>query len=247
MVWSKAENTTAADVAAAYEAIVVLGDPARSQDLGDQAARMRREFQRRTGAFGPEDPWFENRTRAFWDDALCAQGFSLLAAAGAISEDARAIAACMAEAHRGFFLVEEVDDQGAHLVDAWSGAELLVRHIDETQALTLEHAQGAMDARVTRVPAGSDLFLLPGAYHHPADALEPAIDVLVAAQERGMGMQDALDALMRMELVFRSSSRVKAAFAFRVESLVCSAHETTSRRSVSLEHGRKGPLDGLPQ
>ncbi len=76
-----------------------------------------------------------------------------------------------------------------------------------------------MDARVTAGPSGSDLFLLPGAYHHPADALEPAIDVLFAARERGMDTQRVLDALMRMELVFRSSSRVKAGFAYRAESL----------------------------
>jgi len=76
-----------------------------------------------------------------------------------------------------------------------------------------------MDARVTRGTSGSDLFVLPGAYHHPADALEPAIDVLLAARERGMTTDRALDALLRMELVLRNSSRVKAAFAYRVEGL----------------------------
>lgn len=218
---SSPEDTTPAEVIAAYEAIISLGDAAL---LGAEAARMKREFQRRTGTFGPEDPWFETRARAFWDDALTTQGF----AARAVEEldgdprapvTIRAIAASLARAHRGFFLVEEVDDRGAYLVDVWSGAELLVRHLDETQALTLEHAEGAMDARVTAGAAGSDLFLLPGAYHHPADALEPATRVLVAAQERGMSTQDALDALMRMELVLRSSSRVKAGFAYRVEGL----------------------------
>ena len=179
---------------------------------------MRHAFQLRTGHFGPEDPWFESRVRAFWDDAVTTQGFAALAAP-MLGDAARALAACVSRAHRGFFLVEEVDEHGACLVDAWSGAELLVRHIDETQALTLEHAQGAMDARVTRAPSGSDLFLLPGAYHHPADALEPATVVLGAAQGRGMQTQQVLDALMRMELVFRSSSRVKASFAYRVESL----------------------------
>ena len=204
-----------------------LGDSGR---LGEHAARMRKEFQRRTGAYGPEDPWFETRARAFWDDALSTQGFAALAAEQ-LDDRTRAIAASLQRAHRGFFVVEEVDDRGACLVDVWSGAELLVRHIDETQALTLEHAQGAMDARVAAGPSGSDLFLLPGAYHHPADALEPAIDVLVAAQERGMSTQSALDALMRMELVFRSSSRVKAGFAYRVESLV--PHGRPSRASTA--------------
>ncbi|MBX3219247.1 MAG: hypothetical protein KF795_01935 [Labilithrix sp.] len=215
------EDTTPAEVVAAYEAIISLGDVG---DLGVEATRMRLAFQRRTGAFDAEDPWFEARAGAFWDDALATQGFAALAAAKLDGDPRaprtiRAIAAAFARAHRGLFLVEEVDDRGAYLVDVWSGAELLVRHLDETQALTLEHAEGAMDARVTAGAAGSDLFLLPGAYHHPADALEPATRVLIAAQDRGMSTQDALDALLRMELVLRSSSRVKAAFAYRVEGL----------------------------
>jgi hypothetical protein len=203
-------------LARAYDAIVALGAvPA----LGEHAARMRREFQKRTGVFGPEDPWFEPRTRAFWDDALATQGFAELALEE-LDDDARPIAARLRRAHRGFFVAHDVDEHGARLVDAWSGAELIVRHVDETQALTLEHAEGPMDARVAGSPSGPELWLLPGAYHHPPDALAPAIDVLAAAQERGMKTQDALDALMRMELVFRSSSRVKASFAYRATNLV---------------------------
>lgn len=192
-----------------------LGD---AGDLREHAARMRREFQRRTGAFGPESPWFESRARAFWDDALATQGFATLAGAR-LDEPTRAIGAFIERSHRGFFLAEEVDGRGACLVDVWSGAELFVKHLDEAQALTLEHAEGAMDARVTAGPSGADLFLLPGAYHHAPDTLEPAIDVLVAARQRGMSTQEALDALLRMDLLFRSSSRVKAEFAYRIEGL----------------------------
>lgn len=208
------DNTTVDDVIASYEAIVSLGDQG---DLGAHAARMRHDFQRRTGAYGPEDAWFESRARAFWDDALATQGFAKLAAPE-VGRAAEALAGALARAHRGFFVVEDVDDGGAVLLDVWSGAELIVRRIDDTQRLSLEHAEGAMDARVAAMPGG-ELWLLPGAYHHPADALEPATDVLIAARERGMKTQDALDALMRMELVFRSSSRVKAGFAYRTLSL----------------------------
>jgi len=209
------KNTTSLDVAAAYEAIVGLGD---SRGLGERATRMRRDFQRRTGSFGPEDPWFETRARAFWDDALAAQGFAT-AAAAYLGEDEQAVAECLARAHRGFFIVDEVDDRGACLLDMWSGAEFIVRYLDETQALTLEHAEGGMDARVIGCRSGPDLYVLPGAYHHAPNTLEPALDILAAAQQRGMSTQEALDALLRMDLVFRSSSRVKAAFAYRVEGL----------------------------
>lgn len=85
-----------------------------------------------------------------------------------------AIAACFERSHRGFFLVEEVDERQAHLVDVWSGAELLVRVIDDTQALTLEHAEGPMNTRVSAMPGSAELVVLPGAYHHPAEHAEEA-------------------------------------------------------------------------
>ncbi len=131
------------------------------------------------------------------------------------------VAARFDRAHRGVFVVDEVDEQGAHLVDLWSGAELLVHHLDEAQRVTLEHAEGPMDARVVAGPADDApaLFVLPGVLHHGPDALEPLGRVIAAARERDMETGDVLDALLRMELVFRSSSRVKAGFAYRVESL----------------------------
>ena len=186
---------------------------------------MRELFEKRTGAFGPEDAWFESRSRAFWDDALTTQGFAALAAPHAGEEVSRVVES-FGRAHRGVFLVDEVDERGAHLVDLWSGAELLVRHLDEAQAVTLEHAEGPMDARVVAGPvaggasdAVAPLFVLPGALHHGSEATEPLLKVIAAARARDMATGDALDALLRMELVFRSSSRVKAGFAYRVESL----------------------------
>jgi hypothetical protein len=207
------KDTTASDVnrvLAAYETIVALA----TSDLAPQARRMREVFEKRTGAFGPEDPWFEARSRGFWDDAPHA------------GEEAAQLTARFDRAHRGIFVVEEVDERGAHLVDLWSGAELLVRHIDEAQAVTFEHSEGPMDARVVGVGAmaeptgdGAALVVLPGVLHHPPDAMEPLGRVIAAARERDMATGDVLDALLRMELVFRSSSRVKAGFAYRVESL----------------------------
>lgn len=187
---------------------------------------MRERFEKRTGAFGPEDAWFEPRSRAFWDDALTTQGFARLAAPHA-GGGVAGVVARFERAHRGVFLVEDVDDRGARLVDLWSGAELMVRHLDEAQAVTLEHAEGPMDARVVAGPRSEgaaegevpSLYVLPGALHHGSDALEPLVKVIAAARERDMATGDVLDALLRMELVFRSSSRVKAAFAYRVESL----------------------------
>lgn len=186
-------------------------------ELEGRARELREAFQRRTGAFQPEDPWFEARTRAFWDDAVTTGGFAALAATR-LDGTARVVAARLARAHRGLFVTLEVDARGALLSDLWSGAELLVRHLDEAQALALEHAEGPVDARVVAANE-RELVVLPGALHHPADALEPTRRVLDAARERGMTTPDALDALLRMERVLRASSRVRAAFAYRPEGL----------------------------
>jgi hypothetical protein len=226
------KDTTATAVLAAYEAVISLATSAapsgRSRasgpdlDLAAEVRRMRERFQKRAGAFGPEDPWFEMRTRAFWDDALTTQGFASLAAPH-LDAGLAAVATRFERAHRGLFLVEELDAEGAHLVDLWSGAELVVGVLDEDQATTLEHADGVMDARVVAGPAEtgalSTLFVLPGALHHGPDATDPLVKVIAAARERDMSTGDALDALLCMERVLRSSSRVKAAFAYRVESL----------------------------
>jgi hypothetical protein len=211
------QDTTSRTLVAAYDAIVTMG----AGTLAEEARRMRDEFQRRTGAFLPEDAWFEPRSRAFWDDALTTQGFAALAK-DELDEDARALVPRFARAHRGLFQVTDVDDAGARLVDVWSGAELLVRHLDEAQAVTLEHAEGLMDARVVAASVDA-LYVLPGAFHHAADASESALRVVDAARARDLDTGRLLDALMRMELVFRSSSRVKAAFAYRVDSLPRSA------------------------
>jgi len=190
------KDTTALTLLAAYDALV-----AKTAEDQSESTRLREAYQRRTGVFGPEDPWFETRSRALWDDVLTSPGFPY------------------ARAHRGFFVVDEVDDRGALLGDLWSGAELIVRHLDEAQALALEHAEGPIDARVVASGEPAALYVLPGAYHHAADALEPAALVIAGARDRGMETGDALDALMRMDLVFRSSSRVKPSFAYNALAL----------------------------
>jgi hypothetical protein len=110
-----------------------------------------------------------------------------------------------------------------HVVDLWSGTELLVHPLDKAQAVTFEHAQGPMDARVVAGPVHvgrpPGLFVLPGALHHGYDALAPCERVLEAARDRRLSTSEVLDALLRMELTFRRSSRVKPAYAYRVESL----------------------------
>lgn len=213
----RTEDTTATQVAAAYEAIVGLGArvslSGEGPGIAAETPRMRAAYEGRTGAFGPEDPWFEVRSRAFWDDALTTQGFAKVADAH-LPASSRSLVPRLARAHRGFFVVH--DDR---IVDLWSGVELAVGRLDESQAISLAHAEGAFDGRVIAAADTGPLYVLPGAYHHHPDALAPALKILAVARERNLATQVALDALMRMDLVLRKSSRVKAAFAYRVESL----------------------------
>src|SRR5213080_4531956 len=99
------QDTTSRTLVAAYDAVVALG----AGSLAEDARRMREVFQKRTGGFLPEDPWFEARSRAFWDDALTTQGFAALAK----DELDDALIPRFARAHRGLFQVMDVDDAGA--------------------------------------------------------------------------------------------------------------------------------------
>ena len=221
---AEAKDITPGAFLAAYDALVQAGG---GNALEGDLARLQEDFQRRTGTFRQDDPAAEvdARSRAFWDDALTQPGFAARAAAelapGARPERLDEVVGGLGRAHRGLFVVEEASRTEALLVDLWSGAELVVRVLDEAQALALEHAEGAVDGRV--VPVARTLFLLPGAFHHPADATPHFAAVLDAARERTMGTAALLDALLRMERVLRTSSRVKAAYAYRTSGLVRAA------------------------
>lgn len=179
---------------------------------------MRKAFQARTGAFRSDDAWFEARSRAFWDDALTTQGLARLAE-DRLDEASRAFVEPFSRAHRGLFSAHDVDARGALLVDEWSGAELRVHHLDEAQAIALRHAHGYVDARVVGIESAAQLFALPGLFHHAEEAREPMNRVLDVARQRGMTTTETLDTLMRMELVHRASTRVKASVAYRAETV----------------------------
>jgi hypothetical protein len=180
---------------------------------------MRRSFEERTGAFGPEDAWFDARSRAFWDDALTRQGF----ARDVLSELAApslAWASVFDRAHRGLFYASTVT--GRCLIrDLWSGAEFFVDELDDATrtALAATSSGGPFDARVVGLRDPIRVGILPGAIFHPEAAIEPIDLILEAARERRMETHEVLDALLRMELSLRSLSRVKPAYAYRVQAL----------------------------
>jgi hypothetical protein len=198
----------------------VLETAARIIQLGGatqhapRVAAMRAQFEARTGAFAPEDPWFEERSRAFWCDAVTRGRFGR-EVEGELDPDERSWLGPLERAHRGLFRAH-----GQVLVDVWSGAELIVTLLEEASRAELDAAAGQfLDGRVVGAEEPLVVALLPGAVFHPHQATAAIEPVLAAARERSLVTHDTLDALLRMERTFRSLARVKAAYAYRPEAL----------------------------
>jgi hypothetical protein len=204
------------------------GEPVRA----DRVAKHRAQFEARTGAFVPEDPWFEERSRAFWCDALTEGRFGREVEAELAPAD-RTWLGPLERAHRGLFLGGLPSD-GDVIVDAWSGAEFAITLLDDASVAELAAASGQLfDARVVVSGDACTVALLPGALFHPREATAPIHGVLAAARDQGLSTNETLDALLRMEHTLRSLSRVKTAYAYRPEAL----------QRVALQPGRD-PHDG---
>lgn len=200
----------------------VLETAARIVELGGAAERaarvaaMRARFEERTGAFAPDDPWFYERSGAFWCDAVTTGRFGR-EVEEVLSPDERLLLGPLERAHRGLFRVAAEDDL---LVDVWSGAEFEVTVMDDASRAEVEASAGQLfDARVAGTDEPFTVALLPGAVFHARDATAVIPTVLAAARARSLSRDDTLDALLRMERTLRSLSRVKAAYAYRPGAL----------------------------
>jgi hypothetical protein len=194
-----------------------------------RVAEMRARFEARTGAFKPEDPWFEERSRAFWCDAVTSGRFGRIVEAD-LTDEERAWLEPLERAHRGLFRAEAEEDV---LVDVWSGAELVVTTVDEASRAELDAASGQLfDARVVGQGDPWVVALLPGAVFHSRDATAAITPVLAAARARSLPAAEALDALLRMERTLRSLSRVKAGYAYRPDALSPHAPVLPVRRAT---------------
>jgi hypothetical protein len=211
----------------------VLEAAARIVELGGaehrmRAVEMRAHFEERTGAFSPDDPWFEERSRAFWCDAVTRGRFGREVESELSSED-RTWLGPLERAHRGLFRralgggERRRSSNDEVLVDVWSGAEFAITTFDDASRAELDAASGQLlDARVVggeESDARPFVALLPGAVFHPRSATVAIEAVVLSARERSMSAHDALDALLRMERALRALSRVKAAYAYRAEAL----------------------------
>jgi hypothetical protein len=232
--------------------IVQLGG---APERAGRVAKLRGEFEARTGGFVPEDPWFEERSRAFWCDAVTGGGFGR-AVEAELKEDERRWLGSLQRAHRGLFRMSEGMSEGQRadgptgpqLVDVWSGAEFRVTLLDElaTRAELDASLDGAQlfDARLIGAfdPAEPlSVVLLPGAVFHPREATAAIYTVLDAARRREMTTPDVLDALLRMERTLRSLSRVKASYAYRPDALAPRPLAEGAAPGLPVRRAAKGP------
>lgn len=202
-----------------YEALVARGAEAAH---GARVGAMRQAFMARTGPFGPDDPWFEARSRAFWDDALTTQGFgAYLVATGEVRAEHHPWAQAFGRAHRGLFRVEAGRPE---LVDMWSGAAFVADVVDGEVAHGLAGGAAFVDARIAGLfeDGVPSVVVLPGALFHPeeaADALEALLPEARRRFEPHQGGHPALDAFLRMEHRLRAHSRVKPGHVYRADRL----------------------------
>jgi hypothetical protein len=206
-------KTVSLPFAPTFEALVA--EVAKSLPA-ERIAELHRAFEKRTGAFGPDDRWFESRSRAFWDDTMTRQPAAREVLDRATPSEPWALA--LSRSHRGLFR-SSTDERGLVLSDLWSGIELVVDELDDASRDALRSPSGPFDGTVIALRDPIRLALLPGAIFHPEDA-EPAIaDVVAIARTRGLSAGATLDALLRMELSFQVLSRVKPSYAYRGEAL----------------------------
>jgi len=214
---------------------------------------MRAAFEARTGAFSPEDPWFEERSRAFWSDAVTRGRFGR-EVEEELTPDDRHWLGPLERAHRGLFYRGHRGragraqgagvrprGEGEVLTDVWSGAEMLVTTMDDASRAELDAAAGQLlDARVVggmceneregeREDEPIEIALLPGAIFHPHDATAAIEQVVEVARGRDLSTHETLDALLRMERSLRALSRVKATYAYRPEALAAPAPPAATR------------------
>jgi hypothetical protein len=200
------------------EVAAAIVDVAGGDGFSRVVATHRAAFEARTGGFAPEDPWFEERIRAFWSDAVT-QGRLGRQVEARLAPEARAWLGPLERAHRGLFRFEH-----DVLIDVWSGAELEVHVVEDASRAELAASAGQLfDARVVGHDDPFTVVLLTGAVFHPRDATACIVPVLDAARAQGLTTGDTLDALLRMHRALRALSRVKVAYAYRPEALLPSA------------------------
>lgn len=209
--------------------VEVLIDSLVSALPTDEVARARAQYETRCGSFTIEDPFFEERMRAFSDELVCeVRGEDgLTPAARALraiettdprdtEENDAAWLRGLSKAERGLFVVDaRVDVARARLVALLGGARFDVR-IDEGPAVRLRPGD-VFDGRLA--PVGGCIRVLPGLLFHPRQAHEAIASMLADPSLAARSRSDVLDGLARMRMRLDRFVSIHARHVYRVDAL----------------------------
>ncbi|MBI2391788.1 MAG: hypothetical protein HYV09_19515 [Deltaproteobacteria bacterium] len=184
--------------------------------LAPRVDAIRARFVQRVGPFAPSDPWFEERSGAFWDRVLVDAGVreALLAAPPpTFGADHREVLGALARAQRGLFEVRPSEATVDVVCVATGAAFRLAASDDAAHAMSRGGEGGWIDGWVIATREG--VALLPGLLVHPAEATDPMRELV----KSGLAFDDLLDALLAMRHRLASRSRMRARQVYRAEAL----------------------------
>jgi len=185
-----------------------------------ELAHAREVFSARTGAFEPNEPFYEERIRAFFDWLVIEhEGGALLrrfAARSEIAEEDRALAGRLATSMRSLWRVTERTRDGDPILECMLGGARFVVRRDEGPASRLS-AGDVLDGRL--VGAGTVALLAPGPVFHPREAHDALARVLDDARTAGRTAESLLDPLLRMRMRFDRFTSMNAKHVYRADAL----------------------------
>jgi hypothetical protein len=207
-----------------------LLERATQPSLFERSRRLRDQFAERCGKIDPDDTRADAREAAAWEDVLVRGGMASEIASLFADRSERELAESLGRAQRGVFIFERKASRiVAH--DLWQGAdfflvsrdhlarELALQPLDESPICEGRLLGGYGGGRSGRGAIWDGCVMLPGTVFHPTAARDEIEEVLEEARRRGLRGDVVLDALLRMEHVFMTLSRVKARYAYRLEAL----------------------------
>jgi hypothetical protein len=194
---------------------------AAAPPLAERADALRKSFFARTqGSVASQGAEPEPRIRASWDDALTTGSLATTIEPSLDDPAERSLARAISRAHRSLFRL--ATDHGRRIAeDLLSGASFLILPRDDIGRAEFAGEQTEEDPLFdARIVAASDgCATLPGIIFHPTDAMPHIYKIIDAARARGLSAGQVCDALLRMEHTFSTLSRVKIAFAYKLEAL----------------------------
>lgn len=187
--------------------------------MADLAA-ARETFHARTGAFEANEPFYEERIRAFFDWlAIDHEDGALLrrfVAEHTRTDEERALAGRLATSMRSLWRVSDRDREGDPIVACMLGGARFVVRRDEGPASRLT-AGDVLDGRL--VAAGPIALLAPGPVFHPREAHDALERLLEDARAQGRSAESLLDPLLRMRMRFDRFTSMHARHVYRVDAL----------------------------